>query len=106
MGAWREFCRIITCIDFRLISKQPFYYRNFRKQLNREENTSRCLHPHEVTAVSVSPARLQMCPSPCARQAAAWRCGDARADRVPARSGREAGAAGNRETRNGQNTSE
>ena len=39
MGAWREFCRIIACIDFRLISKQPFYYRNFRKQLNIEKKT-------------------------------------------------------------------
>ena len=39
VGAWREFHRIITCIDFRLISEQPFYYRNFRKQLNIKKKT-------------------------------------------------------------------
>lgn len=56
MGAWRELGRIITCIDFRLISKQPFYYRNFRKQLNIEKKTRVArLRPHEVTGASVPP---------------------------------------------------
>lgn len=42
--------RIITCIDFSLISKQPFYYRKFRgAKTARRRKHSRCLRPTKVT---------------------------------------------------------